>query len=202
MPNYWHWKCLVLFGMIGDKIMECEDLQFQQQNTSSELGCGVPVLISAFGIHLVGVIETVNAHALSILVHQNLAEGSRVSIEYGAVTGEGEIVSCRPAGSHYRVYIAMAQKNNCDLRADERFPVTEEVRIRTAGWEYELDGLITDLSMRGIGLETPKALATGETVTVESASNVAFGIVRYCRQIPGALFHAGVEVFHVMPKEP
>ncbi len=187
--------------MIKDNIMECEDLQLQPQNTSSELACGVPVLIMTPETHVVGVIERVNAHAISILAHQSLAEGSPVSIEYGAVTGEGEVVSCRPAEVHYRICIAMAQKEDCDLRADERFPVIEEVQIHAAGWELELAGTVTDLSRRGIGLETSKPLAIGETVTVESASNVAFGIVRHCRQVAGGVFHAGVEVFHIMPKE-
>jgi hypothetical protein len=172
------------------------------QEAHSPLGRGVVVWIVTPGCSLVGVIQEIRPHALSILVKEALVEKSAVSIEFGAVTCEGNIISCRPHESEFEVSIAIPQREGCDVRAAERFPVTEEVQISAGRLDSQLDAVVTDVSTQGIGLEMSAPLETGETVTVESASDVAFGTVRYCRPLRDNRFHAGLAVFHIMPKEP
>ena len=50
-------------------------------------------------------------------------------------------------------------------------------------------------------MEISVPLEVGEIATVESCSDEAFGVVRYCREVAANRFQAGVEIFHVMPKE-
>jgi PilZ domain len=171
------------------------------QNVRTSLGSGVDVLIKTSSFDLVGVIQDVQTHALSIAVHRPLLKGSTVLIEFGAETRQGEIVSCRRNGNVYQACIVVANTSESDRRTAERFPLTQEVKISSDTRESQLDGEIVDLSAHGIGLEIPTPLEPKEVVTVESVSNVAFGIVRHCRQLDDGRFHAGVEVFHVMPKE-
>jgi hypothetical protein len=149
----------------------------------------------------VGVIHDVQPHELSILVKQPLAEGSAVSIEFGAVTCDAEVVSCCANGGRYEAGIVMANRKEFDLRAAERFPVTQAVRISAGSLDSEMDAEVVDLSTHGVGLELPAPLEPQESVTLETALDLAFGTVRYCRRLPDGRFHAGVQVFHIMPKE-
>ena len=173
----------------------------ENQDAHSSLGRGVCVRIETSDTSLVGVIQDVQPSALSILVKQPLAEKSAVSIDFGAASCDGEIVSCRRNEKGYEACITIPNPEQCDLRSANRFPVTQEVWICAGSLEDRRDAVIADLSMRGIGLEMTDPLETGETVTVEGDFNVAFATVRYCRRLPDGRFHAGLDVFHVMPKE-
>lgn len=124
-----------------------------------------------------------------------------MSIEFGAENREGEIVSCHSSGSKYEAHISIGNIYKHDLRSADRFPVTQEVQIWTGGSESPLDADVADLSAHGIGLEVSARIETGESVMVESASSLAFGVVHYCRPLDDGRFRAGVEVFHEMPKE-
>jgi len=165
------------------------------------LGFGIPVVMKSSSLNLVGIIEEIRPHAVSILVRQALAEGTAVSIEFGAVSLESAIVTCQPCGSKYEVCAVMLDRGECDRRTAERFPVTQEVRIWRAISDSPLDAVVVDLSTHGLGLELSSSLENGETVMIESASNTAFGVARHCASLGDGRFHAGVEVFHVMPKE-
>lgn len=172
------------------------------QNPNASLGAGVPIVIRISGhSDIVGVIDEIQPHHVSFIVNEALAEGCVVSIEFGAVSLEGEIVSCRSMGSKYAICTAIpnANKSSC-RRAAERFPVTQEVRIWRAESDTPLDADVVDLSARGVGLELAAPLENGETVMVDSIACTAFGVVHYCRPACDGQFHAGVEVFHVMPK--
>jgi hypothetical protein len=164
------------------------------------LGSGVPVLIRSSGSSQAGLIHDINPHSLSILVGHALTEGSQVTIEFGSENRVGQIVSCQCDGRKYEANVVIPDQNEGDLRTAERFPVTQEMTLWTGSSESQLDAVVTDLSTCGIGLETSTPLPKGETVMAESDSTEAFGIVRYCRPLPDGRFHAGVEVFHVMPK--
>lgn len=124
-----------------------------------------------------------------------------VSIEFGAAAREGEVVSCRPKGNSYELYIAFPNENKEDVRAAERFPVIQEVKIYAANSESPLEAMTGNLSSNGLGLETSTPLETGETIMAVSNCNEAFGVVRHCKQLDSGRFQTGVEVFHVMPKE-
>ena len=186
---------------------ECNSLQVLAetenlaQNPNASLGAGIPVVIRTSRLSLVGVIEEIQSHHVSFIVRGALAEGSAVSIEFGAVSLAGEIVSCRSIGSKYVVCAVIPNTNGCDRRAAGRFPVTQEVRIWRAELNSPLDAVVVDLSAHGMGLALSVWLEKGETVMVESISCTAFGVVHYCRSVCDGRFHAGVEVFHVMPKQ-
>jgi hypothetical protein len=173
----------------------------ENQNANTSLARGINVLIKTSNFNLVGVIQEVGTHALSVAIEQSLVEGSAVSIEFGAECREGEVVSCRRNGSRYQACVVIPNRNESDRRFADRFPIAQEVLVRADSLWSQLDADIVDLSEHGMGLEISASLKVGEMATVESASNVAFGIVRYCRALDGGHFHAGVEIFHIMPKE-
>ena len=159
------------------------------------------MLIHTAQFSLVGFIRDIGTHALSIAIKQPLAEGSVVSVEFGAERREGEVVSCRWIGSAYQACIVFSDSNPSDRRCAERFPVTEDVLICADSLESQREAVVVDLSARGMGLEISAPLEIGEIVTIESACDEAFGVVRHCRELRTGRFHVGVEIFHIMPKD-
>ena len=176
---------------------ECED---GSQETQPSLGRGVAVLIATPHYSVPGIVHEIRPHGLSILVRHAVPAGSEVIIEFGAVTREGAVVSCNLKGRRYELSVVIANENECERRAAERFPVTQEVQIGMRDLESPLRAMVVDLSTHGMGLETSKSLQRGEVITIESADDEAFGVVRYCRQVTNDRFQSGVEVFHIMPK--
>lgn len=166
----------------------------------SLLGRGVAVRIKTFRSSLVGVIETIGAYTLTIIVKQPLAEGSLVSVEFGSVNSKGEIEFCRKNGGKYEVGVVFP-KHECYLRTGLRLPITQDVKVSATSLPAQAAATVVDLSMHGLGLEINSQLQVDETVTVESPSTLAHGKVRHCKRLDDGRFHVGVEVFHIMPKE-
>ena len=63
-----------------------------------------------------------------------------------------------------------------------------------------LPAIITDISGNGLGADVPLFLATSEPIVVSSELNLAFGVIRYCRERPDSVFHVGIELHHVVEK--
>ncbi len=148
-----------------------------------------------------GFIQTIRAHAVSILVKRPLPKGSHVSVEFGAVTRAGQIASCRPKGGKYEVWFVIPSSGGQDLRAGERFPVSEQVHLYAAGYKSGLDALVVDVSLHGMAIETSEPLEKSEVITVESVSEIVFGVVHYSNKLDGGRYRVGIEVFHVEDKE-
>jgi PilZ domain-containing protein len=148
-----------------------------------------------------GVIQECMPNAISVLVKQALAEGSSITIESGPVKLEGQVACCSAKGDRYEASIVVLAGNGIERRT-QRFPLHYEVRFYRTNSESEMDGLIVDLSATGVGLEVTTPLTVGEILTFEGESDVEFAIVRYCRRVREGQFHAGLELFHSMPKEP
>jgi hypothetical protein len=173
----------------------------EDQNASPTPGRGTDVLIRASGVHTVGIVEQIRAHALLVVVMRRLAEGAAVSVEFGAQSRDGEVASCRRTGGGYEVCILFPNRNPAGQRAGERFPVVQEVAVSADNLESPQSAALVDLSENGIGLLTRAALSPQQIVTVQGASSVAFGMVRYTKKLPDGRVHAGIEIFHVMPQE-
>lgn len=164
------------------------------------LGRGVAVLITTSRFTVAGIVQDIQPHALSVLVKQPLPEGS-ASIEFGAISRYAEIVSCQRKAGKYEIRVVTPTSDTSDQRSAERYPLTQDVRIHAASLPLALVATVVDVSMHGVRLEMLEPLARGEIITVESDSSVAFGIVRHCGSIADGRCQAGVEIFHIMPKE-
>ena len=171
------------------------------EDIQPSFGRGVPILILTAQSHIAGVVQDIQPHALSILSQEPVPAESKVAIEFGAVTREAQVVACRPNGGRFELCVIVPEWKARDLRAAERFPITQEVRVSRGGSDRQIDAVIVDLSSRGVGLELGELLEAGEVILLESVSGVAFGTVRHARQLSGERWRAGVEVFHVMPRE-
>lgn len=176
--------------------------RLRNRDTHCSLARGLAICMTTSSSKLMGVIQDCMPNAISVLVKQALALGSPIAIESGPVKLEGQVAGCSPNGDRYEACIVVCACDGIEQRSAQRFPLNYEVRIYRANSESEINGVIVDLSATGVGLEVTTPLAVGEVLTFESESEVAFAIVRYCRQVPEGRFHAGLELFHSMPKEP
>jgi hypothetical protein len=176
--------------------------ELRNQDTHCSLARGLAIWMTTSSSKLMGVIQDCMPNAISVLVSQPLAEGSRIAIESGSLVLEGEVTCCGPNGDRYEACIVVSVCNGIEQRSAQRFPLNYEARIYRTNSESEIEGSIVDLSATGVGLEVTTSLDVGEILTFESESEVAFAIVRYCRRAPEGQFHAGLELFHSMPKEP
>jgi hypothetical protein len=172
------------------------------QSLRSPLGRGLPVRITTSALNVFGTIQDILPNSVSILSKQCFAKGTSISIEFGSAKLAGRVASCCTNGSRYEACVAISNRQQCDLRVAQRFPVSKVVQVHPASSESNVDGLITDLSAKGVGLEAPCLLEVGETVTIEGEFHAAFGVVRHCTPLRDGSYHAGLEVFHIMPREP
>jgi hypothetical protein len=127
----------------------------EDQGAHSPLGRGISVLIKTSNLKLVGVIQEIKTQAVSIAIKHPLKAGNSVSLEFGSECRNGEIISCRRTGSTYETCVVMENQKAADRRIDERFPVTQEVRILADSLGSHTNALVVDLSRHGMGLEIP-----------------------------------------------
>src|SRR4051812_43252262 len=85
-----------------------------------------------------------------------------------------------------------------DQRRESRFQVNQRVRVTVleparAG----IEGKIRNASGRGIGIEMPERLATGDAVKIDLDDSFLLGEVIYCRA-DGNGWYAGIELEHAL----
>jgi hypothetical protein len=68
--------------------------------------------------------------------------------------------------------------------------------------DLPLEGKIVDISGEGLGIELAAPLPTEAHIAVQSEENCALGVVRHCREISEGLFRAGVQLHHIVKKDP
>jgi len=173
----------------------------KKRSLGSLLGRGVAVWLGTPRFSVVGVIDDIRPHALSILVKRRLAEGSVVTVEFGAVSREGEVASCVFNGHLFEASIVFPNRGTLDARTAERFPVTTDILLGADSLESQRKAVVRDLSVCGVGLEIEVPLKIGETIVLETPADIAVGVVRHCTPSESGGFHAGAEIFHLMPKE-
>jgi hypothetical protein len=85
-------------------------------------------------------------------------------------------------------------------RTETRYAVSEIARIRSLAAPRESTNQthIVDVSGSGFRLESDQPFIRGEEISIRINKLVAFGIVRYCRQLRPGLFSAGVKIHDIV----
>jgi hypothetical protein len=171
------------------------------EENRGQRGLNIVVSLQSSSLKLTGVLHDLIPGELLITVDHPLSEGLAVTIELQSAHLQGEVVYCAAKNDRYEANIQISDCDNTGLRHAPRFTVDLPARIFPADETESVDGRLVDISAMGIGLEVPILLQSGEVVAVETDANVTFGVVRYCRPLPGGAFRVGAETYHVMPKE-
>jgi hypothetical protein len=137
-----------------------------------------------------------------LLLDDSVAGGTRVTIQINTCSFNGEILFCKPRGGRYEAHVSFDDVDATGLRRTPRFPVSMAARIFTSVSPVPLHARIIDVSGEGLGIELATALPMGANIAVQSDENIALGEVRHCRELAPGLFRAGVQLHHIVKKDP
>src|SRR5579883_344115 len=107
------------------------------------------------------------------------------------------------ARESYDTHVVILDVDETGIRRDPRYIVHIPGKLHPPDGGNAVEANILDISRDGLGFESVLQLNVGETVVIESQSNLAFGIVRHCRQVRGntaITYHAGLQVYDVLSK--
>jgi hypothetical protein len=168
---------------------------------SVSLGLKVRVTTPDTDFSFEGIMQHFVAGESAILLDHHFIKGTQVRVEFNGFSFQGEIMFCEPKDKLYDTHIIIPDVDENGMRRDPRYVFNLAARLYPPGGELPIDATLVDISKEGLGLESPMSLEVGETVAVESQSNLAFGIVRHCRQLASGTYRAGLHVYNVIAKE-
>lgn len=137
-----------------------------------------------------------------LLLDDEIAAGTRVTVQLNTSSFVGDIVFCKPSGTRYEAHVSFEDLDAIGMRRTPRFPVNIPARIFTSASDGPMDAKIVDVSGEGVGIELPSAIPLQSSIVVQSEENTALGEVRHCRQLSSGRFRAGVQLHHILKKDP
>ena len=149
-----------------------------------------------------GVLHDFTPGEVSLLLSEFVPVGTSVAVTFKDATFEGEILYCEPKDGQYQTNVGFRDSAESGMRRAPRFTVKLSGEVFARNSSDPFPAIITDISGNGLGVDVPLSLAAGEPIVVGSAMNIAFGVVRYCRERSEDIFHVGVELHHVIEKSP
>ncbi len=136
-----------------------------------------------------------------LLVDDQIAAGTHVTIEMNTCSFAGVILFCSPSEGRWEAHVSFDDVDATGLRRTPRFPVNIPARVFSNSSEVPLDGTIVDVSGEGLGIELAAALPMQSNIAVQSEENIALGVVRHCRETSSGVFRAGVQLHHIVRKD-
>ena len=153
-------------------------------------------------IGLSAVVQDFTPGEVILLLEDQIAAGTRVTIQLNTASFTGDILFCAPSGSRYEAHVSFDDVDATGLRRTPRFPVKIPARVFSATSDGPLEGTIVDVSGEGLGIELAVTLPMHTNIAVQSEENIALGVVRHCRTLSSGLFRAGVQLHHIVRKDP
>jgi hypothetical protein len=173
------------------EIRAARGLQMEARVTAPTWEIGIPAVVQDF-----------TPGEVILLLDDQIAGGTRVTIQLNTYSFTGEILFCAPKGSRYEAHVAFEDVDATGLRRTPRFPVSIPAKVFSSTSAVPLEGTIVDVSGEGLGIELTEALPLHSNIGVQSEENTAFGEVRYCKQASSGLFRTGVRLHHIVKKDP
>jgi hypothetical protein len=171
-----------------------------QPTGTSRMNLAISLTPFSSRISIPGEIQDFTPGEVSVLLDGPVAVGHSVAVKFNRATFDGEVLYCRPAAGQYRTNVRFRDSDENGLRRTPRFSVRLAAEVFAGSFSEAVPTTIIDISGDGFGLELPFRLSVGEPVAVESEMNIAFGIVRHCREHLEHVFRAGVQLHHVIQK--
>jgi hypothetical protein len=153
-------------------------------------------------IGLSAIVQDFTPGEVILLLDDRIVEGTHVTIQINNTSFVGHILFCAPSGSRYETHVSFDDTDATGLRRTPRFPVSIPARVFSVESDIPLEGKIVDVSGEGLGIELPMALPKQTNIAVQSEETTALGVVRHCREISAGVFRAGVQLHHIVRKDP
>jgi hypothetical protein len=153
-------------------------------------------------IGLSAVVQDFSPGAVMLLMDDRIAAGTHVTIQLNTCSFTGDILFCEPRGSRFEAHVSFDDVDSSGLRRSPRFPVSIPARVFSNTSDVPLEGKIVDISGEGLGIELAVALPLKSNIAVQSEENTALGEVRFCRELPSGVVRVGVQLHHILKKDP
>jgi PilZ domain len=173
-----------------------------ENRASRGLQIDARVTAPTWEIGLPAVLQDFTPGEVILLLDDQIGAGTRVTIQLNTSSFTGDILFCAPSGSRYIVHVSFDDVDATGLRRTPRFPVSIPARVFSATSAAPLEGTIVDISGEGLGIELTTAIPMQTNIAVQSEENTALGVVRHCRELSSGLFRAGVQLHHIVKKDP
>lgn len=189
---------------IGNSQSATEDAQSTTSPPSLVRGLHLEARVTAptWEIGLAATVQDFTPGEVILLLDDHLTAGTRVTIQLNTASFAGDILFCEPLGSHFVTHVSFDDVDATGLRRTPRFPVRIPARIFAGTAELPLEAMILDISGDGLGIEIAEPIPAQTNIAVQSEENTAFGVVRHCRELPSGRFRAGVQLLHIVRKDP
>lgn len=181
--------------------VQTADVPPVEQTRGAPLGIAVRLTVPGADYTFEGVLEHFFGGEASILLDHRFQKDTHVKVEFRGFQFDGDVLFCERKGDRFDTHVVLADQDETGLRRDPRYIVNLAARIHIPGAEQPLPAKLVDISREGIGVESDWPFKIGDTIAVESQLNLAFGIVRHCRQLPTGAYRAGLQVHAVIAKE-
>jgi|SRR5665213_23012 len=167
-------------------------------------GLQLPALVTAptWEIGLSALVQDFTPGEVVLQMDDEIQAGTRVTIQLNTASFSGDILFCAPSGSHYEAHVSFDDVDASGLRRTPRFPVNIPARVFSGASDVPIQGKIVDVSGEGLGIDLATQLPKQAHIAVQSEENTALGVVRHCREISSGLFRAGVQLHHIVKKDP
>jgi hypothetical protein len=153
-------------------------------------------------IGLSGMVQDFTPGEVILLLDDRVSEGTHVIVELNTSSFDGEVLYCSPNGSQFETHISFNDVDETGLRRTPRFPVSIPARVFSNTSLTPIEGRIVDLSGEGLGIELPEALPAQTNIAIQSEENTALGVVRHTRELRAGLYRVGVQLHHIVKKDP
>ena len=171
------------------------------ESRGAPLGLKIHLRVPGSDYAFEGTIEHFFGGEANILLDHRFQKETHVKIEFNGFHFDGEVLNCQRKGEVFDTHVVLADQDEAGVRRDPRYVVNLEGRIYAPGTEDAINAKLIDISRAGIGVECALPFTVGETVAVESQSNLAFGVVRHCRRLSTGAYRAGLQVHAVITKD-
>src|SRR3984885_14454216 len=129
-------------------------------------------------IGLSGLVHDFTPGEVILILDDNIAAGTRVTIQINMSSFVGDILYCSPSGSRWEAHVSFDDVDATGLRRTPRFPVSIPARIffnasGTSASEGTVEARIIDISGDGLGVELAVALPKDANTAVQTEESTA-----------------------------
>jgi hypothetical protein len=153
-------------------------------------------------IGLAAILQDFTPGEVIVLLEGPITAGTQVSVQVNSGSFHGEVLYCKLIGAHWETHVSFDDVDAIGLRRTPRFPVRIPARVSMIGNDAPVESMIVDISGEGLGIEIPQLVPLSRSIVVESEYAIALGEVRHCRENSPGCFRAGVQLHHIMKKDP
>ncbi|HTW67293.1 MAG TPA: PilZ domain-containing protein [Bryobacteraceae bacterium] len=161
-----------------------------------KLGLEVDVVDFLSGYRVPGMLEGITLGEVIVSLGEPLSEQREATVHLNSFAFQGEILYFQSRESRYEAHITIDDADETSRRRTPRFPVKLPAQLFPAH-AGPVDITVLDVSSEGLGIESPVPLEIGDAIALATESVFVFAVVRYCRQLSGGPFRAGVEMLHL-----